>query len=163
MKIPIVDENDNIIGVKDKKDRNPNDIIRITAIWVTDGKGSILLQQRSLNMKNSPGKWGPGVAGTVEEGETYESNAYKELEEEAGIKNVPLIKSKKFFGKSDTGKRFAQLFLCEINKDYKLVPGENEVEKLKWFSREEVLNFYNEKPEEFPPLMEELIDFLGYK
>lgn len=160
MKIPIVDENDNIIMVKDREDRNPDDIIRITAIWITDSNGNILLQQRSLNMKDNPGKWGPGAAGTVEEGETYESNAYKELEEETGIKNISLTKSKKFFGKTNTGKRFAQLFLCEINKDQELVPQEDEVQKLKWFSKEEVLNFYKEKPEEFAGLMKDLIDFL---
>ncbi len=163
MKIPIVDEDDKIMGVKDREDRNPNDIIRITAIWITDKNGNILLQQRSFNKKVNPGKWGPGASGTVEEGETYESNAYKELEEETGIKNVLLIESKKFFGKTNTGRRFAQLFLCEINKDQELVPQEEEVEKLKWFSKEELLSFFKEKPEEFVGLGKDLMDFLGYK
>lgn len=163
MKIPIVDENDNIIDYKNRSDRNINDIIRITAIWVTDKKGNILLQQRSFNKKVNPGKWGPGASGTVEEGETYESNAYKELEEETGIKNVSLIKSKKFFGKTNTGKRFAQLFLCEIDKNQELIPQEEEVEKLKWFSKEELLSFFEKEPEEFVGLGRDLMSFLGYK
>ncbi|MEI6580620.1 MAG: NUDIX domain-containing protein [bacterium] len=163
MKIPIVDENDNIIGVKDREERNFNDIIRVAVIWITDKNGNILLQQRKFSKKVNPGKWGPGVAGTVEEGETYESNAYKELEEEIGVKNVSLTKSKKFFGETNVGRRFAQLFLCEISKDQELVPQEDEVQELKWFSKEEFMNFYKEKPEEFPSLIKDLIDFFGYK
>ena len=58
---------------------------------------------------------------------------------------------------------FVQLFLCEIDKDQTLVPQEEEVEKLKWFSRKEFMNFYKEKKEEFPGSMKELMDFLGYK
>lgn len=160
MKIPVVDENDNLIRFKEREDRNPDDIIRITSIWITDIDGNILLQQRKLTKKVNPGKWGPGASGTVEEGETYESNAYKELEEETGIKNVSLTQSKKFFGKTNTGQRFAQLFLCEISRNQKLIPEETEVEELKWFSKEELLNFYKEKPENFVGLMKDLIDFL---
>lgn len=163
MKIPIVDENDNVIRVIEREDRSPNDIIRITAIWITDKDGNILLQQRKFTKKVNPGKWGPGASGTVEEGETYESNAYKELEEETGIKNVSLTKSKKFFGKTNTGERFVQLFLCEINKDQELVPQEDEVQELKWFSKDELLSFFKEKPEEFVGFGKDVIDFLGYK
>lgn len=158
MKIPIVDENDNIIGYKDREDRNPDDIIRIVIIWITDEKGKILLQQRSLKMKYSPGMWGPAVSGTVEEGETYDFNAQKELEEELGLKNVKLIKSKKIFGVGQSGKRFAQLYLGQIDSNSQLIPQESEVEQLKWFSKEELLDFYNKNPEIFPAIMKELID-----
>jgi len=160
MQISIVNENDEVVGYKEREDRNVEDIIRITAIWVTDENGNILLQQRKLNKKNSPGKWGPGVSGTVEEGETYESNAYKELEEEIGIKNILLTKSKKFFGQTINGKRFAQLFLCKISSDQRLIPDDKEVEQLKWFSKKELLDFFKEKPENFVGLMKGLIDFL---
>ena len=163
MKIPIVDENDNIIGIKDREDRKPSDITRVTVIWITDENGNILLQQRKFNKRVGSGKWGPGVTGTVEDGETYESNAYKELEEEIGIKNIPLTESKNFFGENTTGKRFAQLYLCQISSKQILTPQESEVEKLEWFSKEEFMNFYKEKTEEFPGIMKDLIDFLGYK
>lgn len=161
MQIPIVDENDNIIKYKNRDDRNPMDIIRITAIWIQDEKGDILLQQRKLTKKNSPGKWGPGASGTVEEGETYEGNAYKEIEEEIGVKNVNLIGSKKFFGESMTGgKRFAQLYLCTLHRDQELLPEEDEVEQLKWFTKEELLSFYRERPSEFVGLMKDILEFL---
>ncbi len=160
MEIPIVDENDNIIGYCERSDRNHNDIIRITGIWITDENGNILLQQRKLNKKHNPGKWGPAVAGTVEKGETYESNAYKEMEEEIGIKGITLVESKKFYGETNTGKRFAQLYTGQISHNHLLVPQEDEVEKLQWFTKQELLDFYNSEPEKFVGLMDELINLL---
>src|SRR3989338_10763955 len=85
MRIPIVNEQDEIIGYKDRKDRNKVDIARITGLWLWNEKGEALLAQRSFNKKMHPGMWGPAVAGTVEEGETYESNIIKESEEEIGL------------------------------------------------------------------------------
>lgn len=158
MKIPIVDENDNIIKYKDRDDRNPNDIFRITAIWITDKNGNILLQQRKLNKKINPGKWGPAVSGTIEEGESYESNAYKEMKEEIGVENHKLTEIKKIFREPKSGRKFVQLYNCIIPKDYKIMPQKEEVEQLKWFSKEELLYIYNKKPEEFVDFMKDLIE-----
>ena len=80
MKIPIVNEQDEILGYKDRDGKNREDISRITALWLTDFDGNVLLAQRAFNKKRSPGLWGPAVAGTVEEGETYEEKI-KSLEE----------------------------------------------------------------------------------
>jgi len=160
MRIPIVDENDEIIGYKDREDRNPNDIFRITAIWITDENGNILLQQRKLNKKINPGKWGPAVSGTVEEGETYESNAYKEMKEEIGVNNVELKEVRKFFREPKSGRKFVQLYICIISKNLELTPQEEEVEQLKWFKKEELLDMYNKKRENFVDFMNDLIKLL---
>ncbi len=158
MRIPIVDENDEIIGYKERDDRNFDDIIRLTSIWITDENGNILLQRRKLNKKINPGKWGPAVSGTVEEGETYESNAYKEMEEEIGVNNVELKEVRKFFREPKSGRKFVQLYICIISKKLELTPQEDEVEQLKWFSEKELLEFYKEKPEEFVDFTKELIN-----
>ncbi len=84
-KVIIVDENDKIIGYKERNDRNQNDIIRIAGIWIENEKGEVLIAQRSFRKVNNPGKLGPAAAGTLEVGETYESNILKEVEEEIGI------------------------------------------------------------------------------
>lgn len=158
MKIPIVDENDNIIRYKDREDRNSNDIFRITAIWVKDEDGNILLQQRKLNKKINPGKWGPSVSGTIEEGETYESNAYKEMEEEIGVKNFKLTEVRKIFREPKSGRKFVQLYTCVIPRNYELTSQEEEVEQLKWFSRQELLDIHNKNPNDFVDFMKDLID-----
>lgn len=155
MKIPIVDENDNVIGFKERDDRNPKDIFRITSIWITDENDNILLQQRKLNKKINPGKWGPAVAGTVEEGETYESNAYKEMGEEIGVCGVELVKLEKVFREPKSGRKFVQLYSCKIPHSYNLKAQEDEVEQLKWFSKNELIDLYNKKPQDF-------VDFMSY-
>lgn len=78
MKIPVVNEQDEIIDYKDRSVLDPRDLCHVTGLWVTDSDGNILLAQRSFKKKHDPGIWGPAVSGTVEEGETYESNIIKE-------------------------------------------------------------------------------------
>lgn len=88
MKLPtvIVNENDEIIGHKLREEVDPkNDIYRVSALWVTNSAGDVLIAQRKLTKKHAPGKWEPAVAGTVEKGETDESNIYKEAQEEIGL------------------------------------------------------------------------------
>jgi len=81
----IVNEQDEVIGYKDRAEIFPTDIYRVAALWITNSRGEILLAQRALTKRNDPGKWGPAVAGTVEEDETYDSNIVKEAQEEIGL------------------------------------------------------------------------------
>jgi isopentenyldiphosphate isomerase len=148
MKIPIVNEQDEIIGYKERKDLDTKDICRISGLWVTDKDGNILLAQRSFNKKHDPGKWGPAVAGTVEEGETYESNILKEAEEEIGLVNINPIMGNKY-RRSTSHEFFAQWFFVIVDHDYLFKKQDNEVEELRWFSKAEILNLFDKKPEMF--------------
>ena len=58
---------------------------RFSSIVLVDARGWVLLQERDEHPVIDPEKWGfPG--GMVEPGETYEQAAYRELEEETGIR-----------------------------------------------------------------------------
>ncbi|MCK5107091.1 MAG: NUDIX domain-containing protein, partial [Nanoarchaeota archaeon] len=94
-KVIIVDENDNIIGSKERKLINSSEVYRVSALWVKNTKGDILLAQRKFDKINDPGKWGPAVAGTNDIGESYEDNILKETEEEIGLKGYKLKKEHK--------------------------------------------------------------------
>lgn len=148
MKIPIVNEKDEIIRYEDRNTRNPKDICRISGLWLTDRDGNVLLAQRAFTKKLSPGLWGPAVAGTVEEGETYESNIIKEAEEEIG-----LIGLKPVFGpkvrRSTEHECFVQWFTAVVDHDYPFVKKDDEVEVIKWFTKEEISKLLEEKPEIF--------------
>ncbi|OGI75966.1 hypothetical protein A3C67_01195 [Candidatus Nomurabacteria bacterium RIFCSPHIGHO2_02_FULL_42_19] len=91
MKIPIVDKNDDVIEYRERNDQDANAIYRVSSLWIRNSKGEILLARRAFSKSHDPGKWGPAVAGTVEEGETYESNIIKEAEEELGLTNIQLV------------------------------------------------------------------------
>lgn len=152
-KIIIVDKNDKIIGHKYRKGLiDEKDIYRVTALWVTNSKGESLLAQRSFNKNNDPGKWGPAIAGTVDEGETYEDNIYKEVEEELGIKDVKFEIGPKTSTLERPGAKhlhFTQWFTVNIDKNienFKIQ--EDEVEQIKWFSKKEILKI-NEKDSKF--------------
>ena len=47
--LEVVDENDNVIEYKDSNDRKPKEICRVSALWLTDKEGNILLAQRGFN------------------------------------------------------------------------------------------------------------------
>ena len=54
-KIIIVDENDNIIGYKERGTIEQSDIDRVSALWITNSKGEFLLARRAYTKKNNPG------------------------------------------------------------------------------------------------------------
>ncbi len=155
MKIPIVNEQDEIIGYKDRKDRNKADITRITALWLWNEKGEVLLAQRALSKKLDPGKWGPSVAGTVEEEETYESNIIKEAKEEIGLKDLKPILSRKL-RRTTSHAYFSQWYTAAINSNYPLIKQDSEVEAIKWFTKKELLKTLEERPEIFLPSIKEI-------
>ncbi len=148
MRIPIVNEQDEIIGYKDKKERDPKEITRVSALWVTDKEGNILLAQRVFSKKNDPGKWGPAVAGTVEEGETYEQNIIKEAEEEIGLKDFSLVLGPKN-RRSTSHEYFGQWFTTIVDHDFPFKKQDEEVEEIKWFGKQELVKLVKEKPDMF--------------
>ena len=137
-RIPVVDENDEIIGHKERESLELEDIYRVSALWITNSQGQILLAQRAFTKSHDPGKWGPAVAGTVEEGESYDQNITKEASEELGLINVEFIKADKIRAKTKYN-YFLQWYRLVIDK-----PVENfkiqkqEVEQVKWFDRQEL-------------------------
>jgi len=119
MKLPIqiVDANDNLIGhkVREKLDLL-HDIYRATGLWLTNSSGDVLIAQRKFTKVSDPGKCGPAVSGTVDEGETYESNIYKEAQEEIGLTGVKFEVGQKsrVYGPRNY---FAQWFTAQVDRD----------------------------------------------
>jgi 8-oxo-dGTP diphosphatase len=61
---------------------------RFSCVLLVDPRGWVLMQERDEHPVIDPDKWGlPG--GHVEDGEEYEPAAYRELEEETGIRLEP--------------------------------------------------------------------------
>ena len=158
MKIQIVDENDNLIGFKERNEIDyQKDIYRVSALWITNSNDEILLAQRKLTKDNDPGMWGPAVAGTLEDGETYESNIYKEAKEEIGLTGVIFEKGPKCRIREPKN-YFGQWFLVCVNKkieDFKIQ--ENEVEKITWIPKNEFIKEIQTQPEKYISSMPEII------
>ena len=148
MKIPIVNEQDEIIGYKERDEKDPKDISRVTGLWLKDSDGNVLLAQRAFSKKKSPGLWGPSVAGTVDEGETYESNIIKEAEEEIGFFGLKPFAGPKI-RVSASHEFFGQWFFAIVDRNYPFKKQDEEVESIKWFSKNELEKLLKEQPEIF--------------
>ena len=154
----IVDENDELIGFKPRNEIDfRKDYYRIGCLWLTNSKGEVLLAQRLLTKDKDPGKWGPSAAGTLEKGETYESNIYKEASEElglTGVKFTPIAKLKL----EEPRKSFLQLYkgVCDWPVD-KFTPQPEEVEQVSWVSIYNLRKDIQEKPNKYVPSIKILL------
>ena len=53
--IPLVNEQDEIIGYKERAEIKTEDIYRVSALRITNSQGEILVAQRAFTKKNNPG------------------------------------------------------------------------------------------------------------
>lgn len=145
-RIVIVNGEDQVIGYKERGTVLSEEIYRVAALWITNSSGDVLLAQRQLSKRNDPGKWGPAVAGTVDEGETYDSNIHKEAEEEIGLNNIRPVTSKKrrYSGEHNY---FCQWYTLVIDKPVdEFIIQPEEVKQVKWFSRDELTKELRDNP-----------------
>lgn len=156
----LVDHNDNAIGAIDRSEITSVDFFRVAALWLTDQYGNILIAQRKLDKLNDPGKWGPAVAGTIEVGETYESNIYKEAEEELGLIGldfhpgpIQLVEHTRSF--------HCHWFTSVADQEYPFKLQPEEVEKVAWISPEDLHYEITNHPEKYIHSMYESIRLFG--
>jgi isopentenyldiphosphate isomerase len=132
----VVDDQDNVIGAKPRDEVMYGDIYRVSSLWLTNSHGGVLVAQRSWEKSKNPGKWGPAVAGTVEESETYEQNIYKEAEEEIGLTGIKFsLGPKVFVDEGGLRRFFNQWFLGQIDWPInKFTVRKSEVEAIAWIA-----------------------------
>jgi isopentenyl-diphosphate delta-isomerase len=150
MRIPIVDEQDEIIGYKERKEAVREDIRRIVGLNVFNEKGEVLIAKRQPTKAIDPDLWGPSVAGTVDEGYDYDDTVIKEAEEEIGLRNIKPIFLKKTFYETTGARRFSSFYYVTINSaEHNLMLQEDEVAEIRWISVSDLENWFKEKPEDF--------------
>lgn len=148
-KVPVVNENDELIGYKEREELALTDIYRVSALWLVNSRGQVLLAQRGFNKSHDPGKWGPAVAGTVEEGEDYESNMVKETAEELGLTGLKMEKSLKLRRRKHY-QYFCQWYEAIVDKpaaEFKVQ--KDEVAAIRWFDVEELKKDIEENPQNY--------------
>ena len=154
-KVVVVNDKDEVIGYKERNDRNQTDIIRVSGLWVFNDKKEVLIAQRAHTKTHDPGKQGPAVAGTVEEGETYASNIIKEAEEEIGliIEEKDLATGPHKFTET-SHKYFAKGFFVKTNLPISAFTiQKSELEDLKWIHIKDLVKWVKEKQKIFSSLL----------
>ncbi|HEY4963618.1 MAG TPA: NUDIX domain-containing protein [Candidatus Saccharimonadales bacterium] len=165
MSIVIVDKDDKPIGFKSYEELKYRDIYQVSALWLTDvGSGDILLAQRKWTKHNDPGKWAAAVAGTVDQGENYQINIIKEIEEEIGLKDLELKLGPKQFSDDGSHKYFVQWFLAKVDKENtRIIIQEEEVEGVDWMSENKLIQDVRTNPDKYAPNFIDSLKLLGYE
>jgi isopentenyldiphosphate isomerase len=91
--IAIVNERNEVVGSATRREMRARRLPhRSTYILVFNSHGELYVQKRTQTKDVFPGYCDPAAGGVVLIGETYEQGAVRELEEELGIRNVPLVR-----------------------------------------------------------------------
>lgn len=150
-RIPIVNEQDEVIEFKEKDQTTGDEIRRIISLHVFNEKREILIAKRHKSKKIHPDVWGPSVAGTVEEGDTCDSLVIKEAQEEIGLENIKPIFLKKRFYETKNNRRFVYVYYVIVDSQMKFTLQEDEVSEIRWISIQDLEKWVNENSEDFTP------------
>lgn len=111
-------------------------------VMLVDARGKYLLQRRSRGVPNYPGYWDASAGGHVDEAETPEAAAYRELAEELGVAGTSLKCRDRFYfeavGDNRLYRYFAHLYVGEYTGDGKFDLSNLEVAAVKFYSRREI-------------------------
>jgi 8-oxo-dGTP pyrophosphatase MutT (NUDIX family) len=125
--VVIVDEHNQVVGAAPRREmramRLPH---RSTYILVFNSRGELYVQKRTLSKDVFPGYFDVAAGGVVLAGETYEQGAERELEEEMGIRGVPLTRLFNFSFEDEHTRLWGCAFSCTY--DGMVVLQEEEVE-----------------------------------
>ncbi len=137
MRVAVVDERDRVIGRRERDALGRNEIYRVSALWLTNDAGEILLTRRAMTKRQGAGMWGPAVTGTVEWGESYQDNISREISEELGIAELPSCAGLKELVERDE-RYFLQWFLARVHGRPMLRLRVEEVAGAQWFSERQL-------------------------
>ena len=154
----IVNDQDEIVGYKNRLDLDNNDFCRVSALLIKNTAWEFLLAQRWFNKRSNPWVWGASAAGIVEKWESYDDSIVKETREEIG---VIWLEMKKVFKKRSVWKPdcFRQFYIAHMDEPMEyFTKQDDEVEALRWFSVDEI----KKGSFEWNTLSEDLITHLDY-
>jgi 8-oxo-dGTP pyrophosphatase MutT (NUDIX family) len=125
--VVIVDQDNNIVGAVPRREMRAKRLAhRSTYILVFNSRGELYVQKRTLTKDVFPGYYDIAAGGVVLAGETYEQGAARELEEEMGIRDVPLTRLFDFYFENKHTRLWGCAFSCTY--DGVVVLQEEEVE-----------------------------------
>jgi isopentenyldiphosphate isomerase len=150
--VQIVDDNDQpLFGATKERAIAEHLNRRLVRVMLVDGKGNVLLQKRAPTKHPYPNRWDNSVAGHVDEGESYEQAAHREIEEEVGLSKVPIVEiGSNYVARGDNGElqAFVKVYKALITGlPTKLSP--REVTEVKWFNIKELRKLIKDGPEAF--------------
>jgi len=115
---------------------NPDLIHRTAHVLVFNAREALLLQKRSENKDIQPGKWDTSVGGHLDIGETYEEAARREMAEELGIRDAPLLPLYDYPMRNEIESENVRTYLCTY--DGSITPDPKEISEARFWTMEEI-------------------------
>ena len=148
--LDIVDENDNVIGQKERDACLKEKLLhRAIHVFVFNSKGDLLLQKRSSQKKTYPGLWTSSCSGHVSSKQTYEEAAVRELKEELGINVASLEEVEKFKDLNPIDMEIAKLFKVFHEGPFDF--SKDEVNEVKFVPLGKLKEDMKKSPEKYTP------------
>lgn len=147
--LDLVDNNDKVIGQEERNValKNGRKNIRVINIFVFNSENKIIVPLRSSNRRIFPNCYDFSVGGFVTSGDSYEATAYKELEEELGIKDV-VLQELGYFHPDELGTAcFSKLYKlkCDGELDY----DKNGISEIFYYTIDEIKEIIEKDPTKF--------------
>ncbi len=125
--VAIVDDQNRVVGTAPRHlMRAQNLPHRSTYVLVFNSQGHLYVQKRTLTKDVFPGYYDPAAGGVVQAGESYDDSARRELEEELGVRGVPLTWHFTFYFANDRTRVWGSVYSCVY--DGEIVLQQEEVE-----------------------------------
>lgn len=161
-RLTLVDENDQPIAVGDRKEAWAKGYYtRNIRIVLRDENGRVLSQKRSIKKDLYPGMWTVAAGGHVDEGETWDEAAQREMKEEIGV-STSLRRIGDFSFKNDEGnkkvRQIIRVYEGVIDGSAQFTLEEDEVEATEWYGLDELKVSMQQTPDTFTPSFREVIE-----
>jgi isopentenyl-diphosphate delta-isomerase type 1 len=123
---------------------------RAVHVLVFNRAGQLFLQKRSLRKDMSPGLWDSSCSGHLDAGEEYDQAAWRELQEEIGLKLArPPARWLRVAACKETGEEFVWVYRVAADGPFVLCP--DEIERGEWVAPEELNRRMAEQPGKYCP------------
>lgn len=143
--VALVDGRNQVIGSAPRREMRARNLLhRSTYILVFNSHGEVYVQKRTMTKDVFPGYYDPATGGVVLAGESYEAGAVRELEEEMGIRQVPLTRLFDFYFSDPRSHVWGGAFTCTY--DGPLTLQAEEVERVELMTIDEILQRAEQEP-----------------
>ena len=152
----VVNEQDEVVGFRVRSEVHRLGLLhRAVHVLVFNRRGEVFLQKRSMLKDCCPGTWDSSASGHLDQGETYDDCAVRELREEIGlVASRPPRRLFKVDACPETGLEFVWVYHFESEGPFVLQP--EEIDEGAWFAPEEVCRWIQRSPRDFanafPPI-----------
>lgn len=164
--VVLVDEHNNEIGLMEKQEAHTKALLhRAFSVFVFNGKGELLLQQRSLSKYHSGGLWTNTCCSHPRAGETTIAAAHRRLQEEMGF-DCALTEKFSFIYRTPFENGLSEHELDFVyTGTYEGFPEINneEVESYRWISLDQLIVELHANPHQFSSWFQIILkEYLGH-